>query len=619
MNDDALLSAIKDGGEDLMYTELFREIEFHMQAYEKCAEKSPVKELNRFMRKIKMLSFDNQFTDFFNQKYSQKEKELFGKMLLNIECMIEKSSVIDFLEGHTDIIDEKITRCSPEMLKEGNCLGLSRKSHILLVGSGAMPITAAIMLKYFDCTVTCLDIDTQAISLSQKWLARLIPDNNVMFIQNDIFNIVNYEPYSHIIITGHIFNKNMLLNHLFTYLKNDQKILLRNSSGLYKQVYQVVSNFKNYIILDTIDHNQHMPYTSYVIKPGKIVSGMTTPFYLFDLAAIQRNYVHICQLLKDCDKVFYALKANGEQTIINSMKKHAIPFEVSSIGEFQIAKGETDIICSLPIKSEEMITELYKEGCKYFVFDCWEEYEKLVRLAPNALKIVRINIKDLSPDTIDYGMTEKEFYEKYNGDTTKVDGVTFYNIPNLSIVQIMAILERCQRLLYSLTVHRKILNIGGNYRFETDLEPGFYEQLHDKLTSIKNKINGLTVYAEPGRTIVKSAGAIFTKVISIKKMQNKNEVYIDAGIPSGILYPPQKVALFNTYRIPQPCSIQYDFYATTCSKKLLFSIEISYQIAENDILILEEMGTYSLCKSNHFHGWNLPEVKYVLDGNQKGK
>ncbi len=598
-----------------MYTELFKEIEFHMQAYEKCSEKSPVKDLNGFMRKIKMLSFDNQFIELFEKKYSQDEKELFGKMLLNIECIIEKSSVIEFLEGHTNIIDEKIARCSPEMLKEGNCLGLSKISHILLVGSGAMPITATVMLKYFDCTVTCLDIDAQAISLSQKWLTHLIPNNNVMFVQNDIFNIVNYESYSHIIITGHIFNKNMLLKHLFTYLKNNQKILLRNSSGLYRQVYQVVTNFKDYIILDTIDHNQRMPYTSYVIKPGKTVSVMTTPFYLFDLAAIQHNYVHICQLLKGCDKVFYALKANGEQTIINSMKKYAVPFEVSSIRELQIAKGATEIICSLPVKSEEMITKLYKAGCKYFVFDCWEEYEKLVRLAPDSIKIVRINIKDLSPDTIDYGMTEKEFYEKYNGNTTKVDGVTFYNIPNLSIAQIMTILERCQRLLYSLTVHRKVLNIGGNYRFETDLEPGFYEELHAKLTSIKSKINGLTVYAEPGRTIVKSAGMIFTKVISTRKMQNKNEVYLDAGIPSGILYPPQKVALFNTNRIPKPSRIQYDFYATTCSKKLLFSIEMSYQIMENDILILEEMGTYSLCKSNHFHGWNLPEVKYILDEN----
>ncbi|MCI9621930.1 MAG: hypothetical protein HFI23_01150 [Lachnospiraceae bacterium] len=606
-----------------MYTELFKEIEFHMWTFKNGFEKFSVKELNGFMRKIKKLSYDNQFTDYFNQKYSLKEKKMFGKMLLNIECMIEKNSVKDFLEGHTDIIDEKMVRCSPVMVREGKLLGLNETSHVLLVGSGAMPISAAILLKNFNCTITCIDIDEQAIYFAQKWLAQLIPNNTVIFIENDVFNITNYETYSHIIITGHIFNKNMLLDHLSDYLKNEQKILLRNSSGLYRHVYPIVSNFKNYEILDTVDHCKQMPYTSYVIKPTKSVNGMTTPSYLFDLAVIQRNYIHIRELLKDCDKVFYALKANGEQTIINSMKKYAVPFEVSSIEEFQAAKGnpeyEGDIICSLPVKSEEMITKLYEGGCQYFVFDCWEEYEKLKRLAPNALKIVRIDIRDLSHDTIDYGMTEKEFYEKYNSGITKVDGVTFYNIPNLSIEQLKAILERCQYLLSSINEPQKVLNIGGNYRFESDLQPDFYKQLHKKISSMKSKISGLTVYAEPGRTVVKSAGMIFTKVISIRKKLNKNEVYIDAGIPSGILYPPRKVGLFNSCRIPQPYNVQYEFYATTCSKKLLFSIEMSYEIMENDILILEEMGTYSLCKSNHFHGWDFPQVKYLFNESQKGE
>ncbi len=602
----------------MVYAKLLQEIEFHIRAYENSSENTSVEELNSFMRRIKMLSSDIQFTNYLNRKYSLEQKNLFGKMLLSIECMIEKASVKDFLEGHTDIIDEKMNRCSSEMITEGKFLGLNTKSHILLVGAGAMPISAAILLKYFNCTITCLDIDEQAICLAKKWLTHLIPDSNVMFIINDVFNITNYEPYSHIIITGHVPEKNILLEHLSAHLKNDPKILLRNSSGLYRQVYQPVSNFRNFEILDTINHKDQMPYTSYIIRPIRRFDGMITPFYLFDLTAVRNNYIHICQLLKDCDKVFYALKANGDKTIINSMKKYLVPFEVSSIGEFQIVRGnseyEADVICSLPVKSEELIIKLYKEGCKYFVFDCWDEYDKLERLAPNASKIVRINVKDLSPDTIDYGMTEKEFYEKYNSDT-KVDGITFYNIPNLSIRNIILILERCERLLSSLTMSQKILNIGGNYRFETDLEPGFYKQLNEKITSMKNKISGLTVYAEPGRTVVKSAGMMFTRVISIRKNLDKHEVFIDAGIPSGILYPPRKVGLFNTHRVPQPCNIQYDFYATTCSKKLLFSMEMSYQLAVNDILILEEMGTYSLCKSNRFHGWNLPQVKYLFDEN----
>lgn len=606
-----------------MYTELLKEIEVYMRTYENCSEQTPVKELNNFMRKIKIHSSDDQFINQFNQKYTQEDKKLFGKMLLDIECIIEKNSVIDYLEGNTAIIDEKMVRCTSEMIAEGKILGLNKTSHILLVGSGAMPISAAILMNYFNCTITCLDIDEEAIYLSQKWLAKINPDNDAMFIKDDIFKITGYESYSHIIITGHIFAKDLLLKHLSAHLNNDQKILLRNSLGLYRQVYNPISSFTNYELLDVIDHNHKMPYMSYVIKPSKKINEMDTPFYLFDLATIRHNYIHICQLLKDCDKVFYALKANGEQTIVDSMKKYAVPFEVSSIGEFQIVNNDSECrsetICSLPVKSEAMITKLYKEGCNYFVFDCWDEYEKLIRLAPNAVKIVRINITDLSPDTIDYGMTENEFFEKYEYGISKVDGVTFYNIPNFSIKQIIAILERCKRLLSSLSARQKVLNIGGNYRFESDLESGFYQQLHEKITSMKNEINGLVVYAEVGRTIVKSAGMLFTRVISIRKKSKKMEIYIDAGIPSGVLYPPRKIRLFNPKRVPQPDSTRYDFFATTCSKKLLFSAELDYQIEKNDILILEEMGTYSLCKSNHFHGWELPQVKYCLSGDWKGE
>lgn len=605
-----------------MYEELCKEIEFYMNAYGNYPNIAPVEKLNIFMRKIKNLSYDIEFSNYFNQKYSRKERELFGEMLINIECIIEKNSVEDFLAGHTDIIDEKLDRCSPEMKIEGKFLNLTKNSHVLIVGSGSMPITAVVLIKYFNCKITCLDIDKHAIDLSKKWITHLALNNNVKFINYDIFDFVNYKPYTHIIITGHIFNKAKLLEHLSVYLKNDQKILLRNSSGLYREAYQAVSHFKNYEILDVINHNCKMPYASYIIRPIRQILDLTTPFYLFDLSEIRHNYNHICQLLSDCNKVFYALKANGDQTIINSMKKYAVPFEVSSIQEFHAVNSNPeyneDIICSLPIKTEEMISELYKGGCKYFVFDCWEEYEKLARLAPDALKIIRVNIKDLSHDTIDYGMTENEFYERYNGNAFKIDGVTFYNIPNLSINHIILILERCQRILSSLSVREKILNIGGNYRFESELEPEFYTKLHKKLSSMKSMICGLKIYAEPGRTIVKSAGKIFAKVILIKKNSNKTEVFINAGIPSGILYPPRKVGLFNTYRVPTPCNIRYDFYAITCSKKLLFSIEMSYMLEENDIIVLEEMGTYSLCKSNHFHGWDLPEVKYLLEEDQKG-
>lgn len=63
----------------------------------------------------------------------------------------------------------------------------------------------------------------------------------------------------------------------------------------------------------------------------------------------------MCYLLDGCDKVFYALKANGEHLIIESMKGYNLSYEVCSEGELETVRSavreHADIICSLPVKN----------------------------------------------------------------------------------------------------------------------------------------------------------------------------------------------------------------------------------------------------------------------------
>ena len=576
-------------------------------------ENNTTEELNAFMRTIKQLSDNETFINCFNKKYSSEQKQKLGKLLLKIECIVEKKSVLDYLNGETDLINEKLNRCKPCMVKEGQALKITEQSHVLLIGSGAMPISGVILYKEFGCKITCLDIDRDALQLSQKWIEKLGIRKNFSFLCNNIFNIDNLTEYTHLLVTGHISDKTTLLKQLHPYMKS-QKLLLRNSTGVYRGIYGYTSDFTGYKILDIINHAGNMPYHSILIKSTYVSTRINTPCYTFELETIQANYKYLCNHLKVCDRVFYALKANGEPTIIKMLGNNNVPFEVCSCGEMNIVKENVEkpieIICSLPVKTKTLIKYLYNEGCRYFVFDCWEEYQKLEELAPEALRIVRLNIKDISSSTIDYGMYEEDFYSEYNKTGKKVDGVTFYNIPNLSKTQISLILDRCMELLESLSQRPRILNIGGNYRFQDDLEDGFYEVLNQKLYLFKERMPDLMIYAEPGRTIVKSAGSIMTRVVSIQKRHDIYEIFIDAGIPSGILYSPKKVSVLGSLTEPIPQNINYRFYGVTCSKKLLFETELNLLLEEDDVLILEEMGTYSLCKSNHFHGWETPKTIY---------
>lgn len=594
------------------YNDVFSKLSVFLHSEDILYENLKVENLNNIMRTIKSNSHDQQFISEFYAKYHRAEILRIKDILLTMECVIEKNSVVSYLDGNTSIIDEKIDRCTPDMLSEIEKFEINNKSHILFVGTGAMPLSVAILKQHYNCKVTCLDIDNEALFLAQKWLSILGCNENIIYNNKDIFEITNFNIYTHIFITGHIDNKNALLRNMSVHIK-DQKILVRNSTGLYNQIYDTLTAAEGYMIENMINHGNNMPYISLILRKFSVNESTPTPTYYFNLKTVKDNYNELRQELSACDKVFYALKANGENAIVQFLQQQHIPFEISSLGEFDIIKNlnqNSEFICSLPIKSPEMIQTLYDNGCRYFVFDAWKEYQKLRKLAPLALKIVRINITDISPTAISYGMTENDFLSEYKVEYSDIAGVTFYNSPNSSTQQILKILERCTQILHRIVSSTLILNIGGNYRFATDIDTDFYICLQQRLHELKEEFHNLIIYAEPGRTVVKSAGYIVSKVIFVQRHEETYDIFLDAGLPTGILYPPTKVSLLSPINFPQAHSANCNFYGITCSKKLLFSKKLPYIPMENNLLVLEEMGSYSLCKANHFHGWDMPSIIY---------
>lgn len=334
---------------------------------------------------------------------------------------------------------------------------------------------------------------------------------------------------------------------------------------------------------------------------------MQTPYYEFDLKKVQNN-LQILDTVVRPDSLFYALKANSETEILKTLKDCNGNFEIASIGEYlklkKIGVNSSKIICSLPIKTEEMISFLYKEGVRYFVFDDFNEYVKLSRLASEAKKILRIDITQISPNTIDYGMAEKDLRILINqGKVTieNIDGITFYLTKNKDVNSILSVLTYCEKII-GIIGNNKILNIGGNYRLPQEVGSEYYKQLRKKLNIIRAKY-GYVIYMEPGRSIVKSAGKLVTKIIDIK--EDKHQIFLDSGLPTGISYCPNCIInVSETIEVPRK---KYDFFDITCSHRLLFSTELSFQISIGDILEFLNFGSYSICKSSNFHGWETPQ------------
>ena len=344
-------------------------------------------------------------------------------------------------------------------------------------------------------------------------------------------------------------------------------------------------------------------------------SEIITPKYVFSKKRIEDCLFSMCKKMKGVT-IYYSLKANSEKLVLEILKDANAKFEVASIGEFDVLKeisvSSDRIICGLPIKPITWLQHMYSEGCRYFIFDSKSELDKLINYASDSLKILRISISDLVSNSIEYGMDYEsacKFLQETN-NAQYVDGLSFHISNNTQIDNFNCVLDRIETLIPFIKASFKILNIGGGYRIDASDE--FYYNLQNRIARIKIKY-GVDVIAEPGNSIVNSAGSIYTKVIGIKKRKDYTDVYIDVGKPSGLKT--------SNKRLPERINVigkdisfekqKYRFIDITCMHKPHFFWELNYVLEENDIVQFTEMGAYTVCLQSKFHLWESPIIEIV--------
>lgn len=339
---------------------------------------------------------------------------------------------------------------------------------------------------------------------------------------------------------------------------------------------------------------------------------MYTPKYVFDKSILLNNYNTMKSCLKTCD-VHFALKANASLQVIQLLNEVGASFECASVNEYkrllEVGVDNERIIFGLPIKTEDIIRQVYDGGCRYFVFDDMRELIKLEKIAPQAKKILRIYITDLVALNIGYGMYMDQVNESIHKQNLleRIDGISFHISENTNIKNELKVLDRIEEVLEQASAKRKkewILNIGGSYRLNPP--DGYYEKLNERLRDLVRKYS-VHLIAEPGWAIVNTAGNFVTRVVMTKKQEVFTDVYIDGGAPNGINRSPASIKVLGE---KQKCSKEiYRFIDITCLNKVLFTKRLSITINDGDILEFSEMGAYSIVHQNDFHLWDKTRVE----------
>lgn len=259
-----------------------------------------------------------------------------------------------------------------------------------------------------------------------------------------------------------------------------------------------------------------------------------TPLYVYDAAELDAALSRVRAAFGDA-RVYYAIKANPNLTLLARLRAAGVGFECVSAGEIaraeQVgARGEA-LLVNGPAKSAGEYAAGARLGAT-FVVDRAEEVELL---PPGSRALVRVN-PALSVSTHDHlatGAAESKF------------GVTPAQAPAV----LAALREAGHRALglhvhigsairdasdfsaafarlaglHAYTGNLEVLDVGGGWGVDADL-PGIAREARAAASTF-----GARLWVEPGRYLVARAGTLLTKVVGTKRT-GRNFLLTDAGM-----------------------------------------------------------------------------------------
>ena len=338
---------------------------------------------------------------------------------------------------------------------------------------------------------------------------------------------------------------------------------------------------------------------------------LKTPYYIAHPKRIAENYQLMRKTLP-ADRLYYATKANGEAPTLKALIAEGAGIEIVCADEMEymlsLGVSEEDMICSRPVKTAEEISRMYALGCRYFVYDSTSQYELLREYSPGAKKIVRLNMRFVSPHDLVFGLYPEEIADMAKCGILP-DGYTFYLFEHDDwALKLDGVFDALEALM---SMHEDeaplLLNLGGHYVLPTEDNEAVYEKLRERTAGLRSLHPSLTVIAEPGGCIVNNA---YDMVTSVTETRNTDWVFIDTDANQI-----RGSARIEPYNEVEKCSARpLYFLDSLCSGNIVAVQDADYALKKGDRLIIRSVGAYSICFSNSFHWVGKPQI--VVEENE---
>ena len=289
----------------------------------------------------------------------------------------------------------------------------------------------------------------------------------------------------------------------------------------------------------------------------EVAARVGTPAFCYNAEAIRARYRVLDGALAAIPhRICFAVKANSNLAVLRVLQELGAGADIVSVGEMHraLAAGFTAdrIVFSGVGKTADELTAAVRAGIGHLNVESREELELVGQVAAAEQKPVQVGIRvnpDVTTDTHPYISTGKSGI-KFGLPTDQVVPAAEYILrhPRLElttlamhlgsqivdvepflqgIARLTELLERLQSIGVSTL---RVLDIGGGlgiqYAEERTLDPGEFA----RAVIPRLKPSGMTVYLEPGRFLVGSAGVLLTRVLYRKHSGGKAFVVVDAGM-----------------------------------------------------------------------------------------
>ncbi len=363
-----------------------------------------------------------------------------------------------------------------------------------------------------------------------------------------------------------------------------------------------------------------------------IANEVGTPCYIYSKAALESAWLAYDRALGDHPHlVCFAVKANSNISVLNTLAKLGSGFDVVSGGELErvIAAGgdPSKVFFSGVAKSREEIAFALQQGVRSINIESPAELERVQSVAVEVGKVAPISLRvnpDVDPQTHPYistGLEEAKF-----GVSMQASLRVFQQAKAASHIKILGIachigsqittitpfvdaLERLISLVKTLAemdIDIQHLDLGGGYGivYHDETPPSSQEFMQALLDTLADADMHLPVSIEPGRSIAGNAGILVTEVAYLKENSTKNFAIIDAAMND--LMRPSLYGAWHTISAVTPSAegtpeAVYDVVGPVCETGDILGKDRRLAVQAGDLLAIHSAGAYGFTMSSNYN------------------